>query len=212
MIRQVMLPLCMALTVLTGSASAKTVVLTDVDCEQMAAISAEAPLLSWAGYHASAGVFAPVYIELVPGRAFLIRYPIDKVIPPGNRITQAEWVVPVVYCPREQKLLVHRLLGEWGAGVSHLYRSVRPQKVEWNTPGAGGASSDRAIKASAAVRVTDIGEQIINVTQDVELWYSGASKNAGWIVTIETKGFVRLSSPMWMTRGNWKLRITYEPE
>lgn len=211
MIRRAVMTVCISLTLLGGSASAKTVVLTDVDCERLAATAAEAPLLSWAGYRASDGVFAPVYIELVPSRAFLIRYPIDKVIPPGNRITQAEWIVPVVYCPSEQKMYVHRLLGEWGAGVSHQYRSVRPQKVEWNTPGARGAS-DRAIKPSAVVRVTGIGEQVINVTQDVELWHSGATMNTGWIVTVEGKGFLRLSSPMWTTRGNWKLRITYEPE
>lgn len=197
--------------VLVAPGWAKTVVLTDEDCEQMAAISASAPELSWAGYEASAGNFAPVYIDLYKPHAFLIRYPIEKVVPKGQRITQAEWIIPVVLCSTEQKLYVHRLLGDWGTGVCHKYRSVRPKKVEWNTPGAKGPSSDRAIKPSATARVTAIGDLTVNVTQDVELWYSGAAKNAGWMVTVEENGFLRVSSPVWTTHGNWKLRITYEP-
>lgn len=192
------------------SAQAKTVVLTDEDCELMAAISAEAPFLSWAGFEVAGG-FAPVYIELVPGRAFLIRYPIEKAVPKGQRITQAEWIVPVVYIASEQKVYVHRLIGDWGAGVSHKHRMVRPQKVEWHSSGAKGPSTDRAIKPSAVVRIHENGDHVINVTQDVELWYSGA-KNAGWIMSVEDHGFIRMSSPVWTTTGNWKLRITYEPE
>lgn len=190
---------------------AKTIVLTDEDCEQMAAISANAPWLSWAGFEVEGG-FAPVYVELVQGRAFLIRYPIEKAVPKGQRITQAEWIVPVVYCASEQKLYVHRLMGDWGAGVCHKYRSVRPNKVEWNLPGANGPATDRAIKPSAVARMSSEGDVVINVTQDIELWYSGASKNAGWILSVDDRGFLRLSSPVWTTRGNWKLRITYEPE
>jgi len=196
--------------VLTPALPARTVAITDEDCDRMAAITAEAPNLGWAGFETGGG-FAPIYIELQRQRAFLIRYPIDKLIPKGQRITQAEWVIPVVYCNGEQKLYVHRILGEWGAGVCHKYRSVRPQKVEWITPGARGAS-DRAVKPSATPRVNEIGDLVVNVTQDVELWYSGASKNNGWIVTVDDGGFLRLSSPVWTTRGNWKLRITYEPE
>jgi hypothetical protein len=200
-----------AILVVVTPAPAKTVVLTDEDCELMAAISASAPTLSWAGYEGSTGNFAPVYIQLTKGEAFLIRYPIEKVIPKGQRITQAEWIVPVVYCASEQKLYVHRLLGDWGVGVCHKYRSVRPKPVEWTKPGATGPSSDRAIKPSATVRVKDIGDTTINVTQDVELWYGGAAKNSGWMLTVEDNSFLRFSSPVWTSHGNWKLRITYEP-
>jgi hypothetical protein len=193
-------------------APARTVVLTDEDCDLMAAIAAEAPTLSWAGFEAGGPSFVPVYIEMIPSRAFLIRYPIDKVVPKGQRITQAEWIIPVIYLTSEQKLYVHRLIGPWGAGVSHKYRMVRPEKTEWNTPGAKGAASDRAIKPSAVLRVTETGDAVVNVTKDVELWHSGTAANQGWIITVEDRGFVRLSSPVWTTRGNWKLRITYEPE
>ena len=37
--------------------SAKTVVLTDADCDRMAAICADAPRLSWAGYEPATGVY-----------------------------------------------------------------------------------------------------------------------------------------------------------
>jgi hypothetical protein len=194
------------------SLHARTVILTDEDCDRMASIAKEAPTLGWAGYNSGTGTFAPVYVELTPGSAFLIHYPVEKVVPKGVRITQAEWIVPVIYCTSEQKLYLYRLIGEWGAGVSYKYRSVRPKKVEWNAPGACGPSTDRAIKPSATLRITEAGDVAVNVTQDVELWYSGAAKNNGWIVTLDDVGWLRLSSPMWTTRGNWKLRITYEPE
>jgi hypothetical protein len=196
----------------TTTAHAKTIVLTDEDCEEMAAINAQAPLLGWASFEVGSGGHSSVYIELVRDRSFLIRYPIEKAIPKGQRITQAEWTLPVAYCASEQKLHVHRLIGDWGVGVCHKYRSVRPKKVEWNTAGAKGASTDRAIKPSAVARVSTIADVTINVTQDVELWYTGAAKNAGWIIEVEENGFLRFSSPTWTTRGNWKLRITYEPE
>jgi hypothetical protein len=63
------------------------------------------------------------------------------------------------------------------------------------------------------VRISNTGDQVVNVTEDVELWYTGAAANHGWILTHEDTGsLIRLSSPVWATRGNWKLRITYEPE
>jgi hypothetical protein len=57
------------------------------------------------------------------------------------------------------------------------------------------------------------GEVTMNVTQDVELWYSGAAPNHGWILTAEDADlFLRMSSPFWGSPKGWKLRITFEPE
>jgi hypothetical protein len=204
-----------AVSLMLGPAlQARTIVLTDEDCEQMAIIGSEAPRLSWVGYEGSPGEFTGIFVDLYPSRAFLIRYPLEK-IPKGQRITSAEWVLPVTLISpaSEQKLHIRRVIGEWGAGVCHQYRMIRPKKAEWAVPGAKGASKDRAAKPSAVVRIGSAVEQVVNVTEDVELWYSGAAANHGWIVTQEDgASLVRLSSPVWATRGNWKLRITYEPE
>ena len=61
-------------------------------------------------------------------------------------------------------------------------------------------------------RTRDVGEMAINVTEDVELWYSGASRNHGWIMSNEDTGMIRCGSWAFGGRGRWKLRITYEPE
>ena len=51
----------------------------------------------------------------------------------------------------------------------------------------------------------------MNVTQDVELWYSGAAPNRGWLLTFDSYSI--LISPTHMAeRSKWELRITYEPE
>lgn len=212
--RIVVLLVSVAAALLPASLHAKTIVLTDEDCEQMAAIAAEAPRMSWAGYEASAGVFSGIFLDLYPTtRSFLIRYPIDR-IPKGQKITKAEWVIPATLSSAgEQRLYVRRIIGEWGAGVCHDYRMTRPKKVEWNTPGGRGASKDRALKPSAVVRINGVGEYPINVTEDVELWYTGAAANNGWTVNLEDENsWVRLISPVHTPRGSWKLQITFEPE
>jgi hypothetical protein len=188
-------------------------VLTDEDCEQMAVISAEAPRLSWAAYEVTPGEFYTVFIDLFPQRSFLIRYPLER-IPKGQKITHAEWVLSVqTFSPAGgQRVSVRRLLAEWGPGVNHRDRMLRPKPVPWAVPGARGAA-DRAAKPSALVRVTTAGEQVVNVTEDVELWYSGAAVNHGWVLTTDDEqGYVRLNSPLWTGPGASKLRITYEPE
>jgi hypothetical protein len=113
----------------------------------------------------------------------------------------------------EPRLYVWRLLPEWGAGVCHQYRTQRPAKAEWAAPGARGGGTDRATRPTVVLPLTSAGEKVVNVTQDVELWYTGAAPNNGWLLTAEdADALIRLDSPLWNARGRWKLRITYEPQ
>lgn len=200
--------------VLSSSAWAKTIVLTDADCELMAVISADAPRMSWAAVVNGVAEYGNHQIDLTPKTAFLIRYPLEK-IPPGQRITKAEWVVPYAQAspPTGVKVQVRRLLQEWGAGVSHQFRMTRPKRLEWHTPGAMGLGQDRAVKATASASLKGAGEHAFNVTEDLELWYSGAAPNHGWLITTdEPMGWFRAQSPFWSGVKLWKLRITYEPQ
>jgi len=212
LVRRAWMPLgCWLL--LAGALSARTIVLTDDDCPRMAAIAAEAPRLGWAATEMSPGSFMTYYLDLIPTRGFLIYYPLDR-IPKGQKVTNAEWEIPVsALSAGEPRLYVRRIVGDWGVGVCHEYRSVRPTKVPWNVPGAKGASLDRALKPTAVVRMTAAGPCTINVTEDVQLWNSGAAANQGWILNVEdVDSLIRLNLPMYQGRGQWKLRITYEPE
>ena len=177
-------------------------------------ISSEAPRSSWAGLQSSAGEFSNYYGELYNTGAMLIQFPLDR-IPVGQRITNAELIIPValVYPAVEQRFYVRRLIGDWGVGVSHQYRMTRPMKVEWTQAGARGAASDRVAKPTAVLRTSTPGHHAVNVTQDVELWYSGQVPNQGWIMTIDDPNvLIRLSSPTFYGKGLWKLHVTYEPE
>src|SRR5262249_51407615 len=140
-------------------------------------------------------------------------FPIDK-IPKGQRITRAELMLPVLLTSAgEHKLHVRRILADWGPGVCYQYRATRPKKVGGKEAGARGAATDRAPQASAVGRVSGPGEVVVNLTEDVELWYTGAGANHGWIVTCEDPNIlIRLGSPIGIGKGGWKLRITYEPE
>ena len=121
--------------------------------------------------------------------------------------------VNLISATSEAKLHVRRVLGEWGTGVCHEYRMLRPKPLSWTGAGAAGVSTDHAAAPSAVVAVPGPGELAINVTEDVELWYAGAAENQGWIVTVEDPtALVRLNSPLWVGQGLYKLRITYEPE
>ncbi len=199
----------------TNDAWARTIVLTDQDCEQMAAISADAPRMSWAATVYGAGFeYSNHVIDLTPKTAFLIRYPLEN-IPRGQRITKAEFIVPYMQVSPAggARVQVRRLLKEWGAGVSHQHRMVRPQRAEWHTPGARGLGQDRAGEPTATATLKGMGEQIFNVTEDVEVWYAGAAPNYGWILSAEDQDvFVRLRSPFYGSPKSWKLRITFEPE
>src|SRR6266853_1638394 len=85
-----------ALLAAASTASARTIVLTDQDCEQMAAISADAPRMSWAATAYGTAEYSNHNIDLNSKRSFLIRFPLDR-IPRGQRITKAEWTVPYTY-------------------------------------------------------------------------------------------------------------------
>src|SRR5205085_1394762 len=79
-----------------ATAVARTITILDTDCLRMAMISGEAPRVSWAGVLHSQGEFSTFYAELYSTDAVLIQYPLDR-IPAGQRITNAELVVPVAH-------------------------------------------------------------------------------------------------------------------
>ncbi len=181
----------------------------------MAVTSPEAPRLSWAGTESGTGSWTThLFLDMKTGRSLLICFPLDKV-PKGQRITNAELVFTVVNVDREQRLTVRRILGDWGVGVCHDFRMVRPQKLSWGMAGANAASTDYAAKA-IHYRISTKGEKSVNVTDDVELWYTGAAKNQGWIIRLEDQNAtMQLYSPLSYYpagRGKWQLRITFEPE
>jgi hypothetical protein len=209
-----LLMFCGVCLLFTRTADARTIVLTDQDCERIACISADAPRLGFAGTQSAPGDFGNYYVDLTPKQSFLIRYPLDK-IPPGQRITKAEWIVPIIqaYPATGVRMQARRLLADWGPGVSHQFRMTRPARVEWKSPGAKAGGVDRAAEPTATAIAHNSGEVTMNVTEDVELWYGGAAVNNGWILTADdAEQFLRMSSPFWGSPKGWKLRITFEPE
>jgi hypothetical protein len=194
----------------TGSLSARTITLTADDCEQMAVISEIQPRLGWAGMQMGPGVFDTyTQLQLHPYMAILMRFPVDR-IPKGQRITKAEFSLPVDYIGGTKELYVRRLLTEWGVGVCHSYRMAFPKKLEWAKPGAKGITSDRANKVSAVFKLEKAGVHAADVTEDVELWYTGAVPNQGFVVSLD-EGVIYMTS-FYPNGGNWKLQITYEPQ
>jgi hypothetical protein len=198
-----------------GPAAARTIVITDEDCDHMAAISADAPLLSWAPVESEAGVYTTFVFQLTPRRGILLQFPLEK-IPRGQRVTSAELVIPVDYVGGASRLEVRRLLASWGAGVCYKYRQASPKKVKWAKPGARGVSTDVALKPTAVTKVTEAATKTVNVTADVELWYTRGAVNRGWILTLKDEGgLVQMTSPLspfTAGKGKWKLRVTYEPK
>lgn len=194
-------------------ARGETVVLDGRDIDRVAAIADVAPRMSWAMWENATGQFSTGAAAVAPGRSLLLRYSLEK-IPPGHRITHAEWILPVSSVSgSEVRFYIWRMLGEWGPGVSHLYRTVEPEPVEWVRPGARGLSSDRATRPSEIVRVDTVGDRVINVTEDVEIWYTRSAANAGWILTIEDPAsVVQFAATPMAQAERWRLRITYEPE
>lgn len=194
------------------TSSARTIELTDKDADRMAVIAQEAPRLGWASFEVVPGLFTDSLLYLRPRAAVLVRVPLDR-IPAGSRITNAEWVLRVsAVSPVDSRLYLWRILGEWGPGACYQYRTTKPEPVEWNSPGARGAASDRAEQPSAVEACENNQDVTLNVTEDVELWHSGAAPNEGWMFTVEEQASLSLLPPTYTTRGSWKLRITYEPQ
>lgn len=198
-----------------GTAAAKTIVLdAGTAADRMAGICDVAPRQSWATFEQWSATFYSNAVQVQPGRGFLIRFRLDA-IPPGQQITHAELIVPVTtYSSTDVRFYLWRVLADWDAGVCHLYRVAIPKKIPWTRPGARGGSSDRATRPTAIVRLTEgPGEQVINVTEDVDLWYSGAAPNNGWLLSVEDPATsVRFQCPTWDGGQSWRLRITYEPQ
>jgi len=192
---------------------AETIVLDASSCDRMAGIAEAAPRQSWALTEIGPGMFSNGEVSLAQGRSLLIRFPLES-IPKGNRIVHAEFIVPIIWgYGNEPRFYLWRTLADWGAGVCHLYRQTSPKLVPWTKPHAGGISSDRATRPTDIVRVSITENKTINVTEDVELWYTGAAANNGWLLTVEDPGnYIRVYSPVFAYLAMWQLRITFEPE
>lgn len=200
------------------SVSARTITITAEDCDQMAAINGLAPRLSWATTQPSQGIFSTQpHLMWNSKIALLMRFPITDIIPKNQRVTKAELTLsPTYLAGGTPQIHVRRVLAEWGAGVCHDYRMTYPKKIEWANPGGRGAGADRTIKDSAVFKFAKVGEQTVDVTEDIELWYTGGSTNHGWILTMEKDGeHIYLPSPYapYVNGGkSWKLQITFEPK
>lgn len=202
---------------LTSAASARTITLTAEDCDEMAAISSLAPRLSWVMNPPGQGVFnTQPTLYWSHSIALLMRFPVKDHIPKGQRVTKAELTIAPNYIAGTPEVHVRRLVTEWGTGVCHLYRATYPDKLAWGQLGGRGNSTDRHNKDSAVFKFAKVGEQTVDVTEDVELWYTGAVANRGWIMTLEPEGHIAyFSSPYTpQTAGakTWKLQITFEPQ
>src|SRR5262245_43586089 len=109
------------LSALATPAAARTITLTDADCERMAFIHAAAPRWSWGGYDVGPGRQSTGSLYLYRDRAFLIAFPLEK-IPKGQRIVAAELRFTTGLQPKiEQRLHLRRILASWGAGVCWRY-------------------------------------------------------------------------------------------
>lgn len=204
----------LALALTTGSLAARTITLSGEDCTKVAVISEKAPRLSWASVLVGQGAYdAGSSVQLL-GRnmAVLIVYPLDQ-IPKGQRITKAELTVEPNYVAGDCRLQVRRLLADWGHGVCHQYARTWPKKVEWAQPGGRGGARDRADRDSALFKFSAIGKHRVDVTEDVDLWYTGAAANRGWIIVMDA-GLAYFPAPYDPAGGgkSWSLQITFEPK
>jgi len=201
----------LALLVITRTAWARTIIVTDAVVDRVACIAEAAPRQSWAGIPEGGGVFTTRLASVSPGRMFLMRWNIGD-IPKDSRILSAELFVPVdSVSDANARLYLWRLVGDWGPGVSYQYRTMKPKPTEWGEAGAGSPGIDRAVRPTGVLKAA-AGEVVFNVTQDVEAWYNAAAPNAGWMFTSEDTGVVvNIQSPVYSGAGRWKLRITYEP-
>lgn len=203
-----------ALALTAGPLTARTITLTGADCTQMAVISEKAPRLSWASILMGQGAYDASHSVQLLGRsmALLIRFPLDQ-IPKGQRITRAELTVEPNYVAGDCRLQVRRLLADWGHGVCHQYARTYPKKLEWAQPGGRGGARDRADRDSALIKFSAIGKYRTDVTEDIDLWYTGAVANRGWIMVMDA-GLAYFPAP-YDPAGDgksWTLQITFEPK
>lgn len=194
--------------------AARTMTLTGGDCEDVAILNSDVPRMSYGVVIDNGVVRADHNLRLYNNTAVLLRYPIER-IPQGQRITKAELTLTVNYLyANSNEIAVRRLLSPWGAGVCHDFRQAFPEKLPWAEPGARGDGKDRVAKPSAVFKVEKIAEYTIDVTEDIDLWYTGGAVNRGWIVTADVGGIHLLPpySPSFGGSNQWRLRITHEPE
>jgi hypothetical protein len=196
-----------------GSAGARTVILEGTAIDRAAAINEDAPRLGWAAHSSKPGVFDTGNLMIDSRTAFLLRFDLSS-IPKGQRISRAELIVPVGNgWGADLRFYLWRVSAEWGRGVSWQYRTTRPKTNEWAKAGGRAPGVDRALRPSAVTAVPRWGDCLVNVTEDVELWYSGLAPAWGWLFTVEDPGAaLLLASPLWQGITQWKLKITYEPE
>lgn len=192
---------------------ARTITIEDSKITHIAHVGPEVPQASWIGSTSTTGIYTTSMLEMTPGRRLLIQYPLDQ-IPAGQRIVSAQWVFPVTYAPFDaQRLFVWRVLQPWGLGVNLAMRIQVPNPIPWSSPGADAPGIDRAITPTATIPINGAQEYVIDVTQDVELWYTGVAPNHGWVMALdEGNRYVRLASPLYTNKSVFTLRITYEPE
>ena len=193
----------------TTLASARTITLKPDALDTFAVLAENHPRNGWAAQPIDASLYLSNPPLTAPNTSFILRYSFAQ-LPPGQRITHAEWIIPGG-AAATGTVTVWRVIADWGIGVCHQFRMVYPKPLPWSVPGARGKSIDRATKPTGSGKFSAASPQAtVNVTQDVELWHTGAAPNRGWLLTFDSASL--LVSPTHAGRGQWQLRITYEPE
>ncbi|OGV62787.1 MAG: hypothetical protein A2498_02560 [Lentisphaerae bacterium RIFOXYC12_FULL_60_16] len=196
-----------------GTSLAGTIIIDSTGIDRVAGIVEWAPRQSWSLNEQPEGRAHNTSVGLVQGRGLLVRFALDA-IPKGNRIIHAELVVNVPTTQgNEPRFYLWRILAEWGIGVCHQFRMTHPKPLAWTRPGARAFSTDRATRPTDIVRIRTPGDVTINVTEDVDLWYTGTVPNHGWLFTVEDPAIsLAFHTPLTKEPGRWLLRVTYEPE
>lgn len=200
------------LLVCVEAACGRTITLTAEDCDRMAICHADAPRVGWGIPLGGPAFNSHTQLTMASNMTVLLRYPLDK-IPKDQKILKAEWTIPYGYTAGvKQRLYARRILADWGTGACHDYRMTFPKKVPWGAPGARAANTDRAAKTTAIFEMLNSGESTADVTEDVDLWYTGAARNRGWVLTLDDTGsLVYLTAPYPPAPSSWRLTITFEP-
>ena len=204
-------PLLAALLLLGLAATlapARTITLKPDALDAFAVLAENHPRNGWAAQPIDASLYLSNPPLAAHNTSFIVRYSFAQ-LPPGQRITHAEWIIPGG-AAAAGTVTVWRVIADWGIGVCHQLRMGYPKPLPWSVPGARGKSIDRATKPTGSGKFTAAPQVTVNVTQDVELWHTGAAPNRGWLLTFDSASL--LVSPTHGGRGQWQLRITYEPE